>query len=650
MTVREGERLFGAPTIDSGWVLVALGFLAVGCDRKSESAPKLAFELNSPSHGQKGVTRTPTLAWTDAKDESGYRVEIATDPSFAAPVFEASVDADVNTVMVPDGVIGTGKRYFWRVRAVRGDRTETASNAPFVFTALGWSRTYTSAGTDSVLETLSLGSSGYLSIGMVQGTSGQGIDLWIAQLDAEGAVQRERSLGGTGYDFGMGIAEGIGGGYFAVGNTSSFGAGLQDAWVLKLSTEGEIEWQRTIGSPVENTVYAYLVQNDGYLLAGTNVTSGEYDGWLLKLDAEGQVVWSRSYARADVDFFSSLLPIEGGGALVGATALDSEIVLLEIDALGAIVWQKSYSRGGVGEYPYLASLRPRTGGGARVMAEMADSDIDIVLFDVDADGEVIVSRSYGGTDYDGTFPIPTLDTPDGGTVFTAVTQSFGAGSQDIWLVRLDTDGDILWQKTFGSSSDDTPEDLVMTPGGGFLVSGSSYGEFGMGGYNGWIFEVDEDGVVDLNTPESGFWSSDAIGTTAAMTISVGTPLYVSASYPVTTTDPTASFDDTHLLVEAQSGAVGAIAAPEILQVLPGGPEELRPTWSQVVDARGYGVFRSSDGLYFRRIASVSGESLTYSDGLSVEPLVSGETYYYRVIAFGDQGYGEFSAIRAATAP
>jgi len=151
-----------------------------------------------------------------------------------------------------------------------------------------------------------------------------------------------RTYGGTRWDYARAIVPTFDGGYVVAGYTASFGAGADDAWVLKLDGSGNVVWQKTYGGSYADWAYAIAPTFDGgYVVAGNTVSfgaAGSFDAWVLKLDGRGNVVWQKTYGGSSADSAHAIAPTFDGGYVVagsawsfGAGSYDAWVLKLEAD-------------------------------------------------------------------------------------------------------------------------------------------------------------------------------------------------------------------------------------------------------------------------------------------------------------------------------
>jgi hypothetical protein len=222
-------------------------------------------------------------------------------------------------------------------------------------------------------------------------------DMWLIRLDAAGNHLWNQTYGGTGDDFGHSVVETSGGDFVFLGHTDSFGAGRRDAWLVKTDSLGNHLWNMTYGGPLNDTAMLLTeVSGGGFAFCGNTFSygAGLEDGWLVRVDAAGNHLWNQSYGGPEFESLNDLVEVSSGGfALVGHT--------------------RSYGAG----------------------------NWDIWVVRTDAAGNLLWHQPYGGINYDLGYSIIELTT--GGFMFCGATQAYGAGHYDIWLVNI-PDPDIWW--------------------------------------------------------------------------------------------------------------------------------------------------------------------------------------------------------------
>jgi len=174
-------------------------------------------------------------------------------------------------------------------------------------------------------------------------------DFWLVKLDADGDIEWQKLFDKQQHDFARGLQIVSDGGYILTG-ISYRNYGNVDVWILKLDSQGEIEWQNLYGGSLRDFPYAVLESDDGgFMVAGTSPLPypvWEYP-WVMKLGVDGEILWQRKYDQLrEVRSGLTMIRANNGGFMLAGAQTGGHIFLLEIDSLGKPVWLNSdYSRG-----------------------------------------------------------------------------------------------------------------------------------------------------------------------------------------------------------------------------------------------------------------------------------------------------------------
>jgi len=339
-------------------------------------------------------------------------------------------------------------------------------------------------------------------------------DVWVFKLDGLGKVVWQRTYGGVGGDRANSVRQTADGGYIVVGFTGAAGvAGTLDAWVLKLDPNGNVAWQKTYGGPGDDVLSSVEPTGDGgYVLAGgTYLTAGFANAWVLKLDASGNVIWQKTYGGPYNDGANSAHPTPDGGYIVGGSTWSfgagrADAWVLKLDGDGNVVWQKTY--GGAGDETAL-SVKPTAGGGYIVAGNtnsFGSGSTDAWVLKLDASGNVIWQRAYG--DATSEWASSVVSTAGGAYVIAAKKD------QKAWLFKLDDDGDIVWEHTYSDESLPGAYEVALTRDGGYVVAV---------GWTASVLKVDANGAIagcaNIRTSTSIVASSSAtVGNSTATTV------------------------------------------------------------------------------------------------------------------------------------
>jgi hypothetical protein len=370
-----------------------------------------------------------------------------------------------------------------------------------------WDGTYGGESNDTVESLIEMPDGGYLLAGTW--TYNYSEDCLLIKTDPFGFLQWNKTYGGTGKDSLGELNTTADGGYIMAGRTTSYGVGDYDAWLVKFDALAQITWNKTYGGPDNDYIASFTETSDGgYALAGAwNLTtyndladglafqSLHGDFWLVKTTASGYMLWNKTYGGTGDDAALSLVATSDGGyALAGYTnsygAGQSDFWLVKTNADGNVEWSKTY--GGAGsEMAFRLVVTPDGGYSmAGVTNSFGAGDLDFWLVKTDSMGNMQWSKTYGGTDSDTAHSL--IVTSDDGYAIAGQTRSFGAGGFDFWLIKTDGYGNAEWNKTYGGTADDTVPTLIATSDGGYALAGSTW-SLGVGG-DIWLIKTNMFGI------------------------------------------------------------------------------------------------------------------------------------------------------------
>ncbi len=303
-----------------------------------------------------------------------------------------------------------------------------------------------------------------------------------------------RTYGGQRSDEGHSVLQTADGGYVIAGLTWSFGAGGTDAWLVKTDSVGDTLWTRTYGGARHDGV-ASVVQTaeGGYILTGKYWASDSsgYELWLIKTDAQGDTLWTRTFGCPRKDGGTAVLQTPDCGYVITGTtyfgAGGADFWLLRTDSSGDTMWTRTY--GGTDHDDGFFMLRTVDDGYVLVgcTESFGAGGEDVWLVKTDSSGDTMWTRTYGGTDDDCGYSV--AQTSDGDYLMVAETRSYGAGETDAWLLKTDSLGDTMWTRVYGGARRDECYSLALTPDGGCIIAGLTR-SFAAGESDLWLLKTD----------------------------------------------------------------------------------------------------------------------------------------------------------------
>lgn len=352
-------------------------------------------------------------------------------------------------------------------------------------------------------------------------TSGLGDwDYWIVKVDSLGSIQWQNTIGGIDYDILSCIQQTNDEGYILGGYSLSDLSGdktessigqSDDYWIVKVDSLGAIQWQNTIGGSLYDQLESIEQTTDGgYILCGysesyisgdkTENCNGWYDYWIVKIDSLGNIQWQNTIGGDEDDVLTSIQQTTDGGYILGGHSRSNiagdktegciggfDYWIVKVDSIGNIQWQNTI--GGSGD-DYLYSLQQTIDGGY-FLGGWSDSDIsgnktensnggyDIWIVKVNSIGNIQWQNTIGGSVWDELQSVQ--QTTDGDYILGGSSESNisgdktenSNGARDYWIVKVDSLGVIQWQNTIGGMFEERLYSIYKTTGRGCFLGGSS---------------------------------------------------------------------------------------------------------------------------------------------------------------------------------
>ena len=351
---------------------------------------------------------------------------------------------------------------------------------------LQWQRTIGGSGNDVATAVRATADSGFIVAGYSNSNDGDirgnhgGYDFLVVKLDKNDSILWQKSIGGNGDDFATDIKQTNDGGFIVAGYSNSSDSlvsgnhGANDFWMVKLTADGTIQWQKSYGGTSDDkAISIQQTSDDGYIVAGfsnsndgdlTN-NNGNNDFWLIKLTANGTLQWQKSLGGSSNDFATAVLQsIDGGYMVVGYTfSIDGDVT-------------------------------------------NNHGNTDYWLVKLDGNGNLKWQRTYGGSEND--YARSVIQTKDGGYLVGGYTASIDGdvtsnqGMDDEWVIRTDSLGNQLWQKTLGGSNNDRLFSIANADGTNLSLIGITNSTDGdipknQGSYDCWVVKMADATVLPV---------------------------------------------------------------------------------------------------------------------------------------------------------
>lgn len=446
--------------------------------------------------------------------------------------------------------------------------TLTFSFAQTIAPGIEWQKTIGGDSDDVVYSIEETFDKGYIIGGIsLSGISGDktdscngGIDYWILKLDSIGNIQWQKTIGGNGNDLLSNISQTIDGGYICGGSSNSYSSNQKsenclsplqnDYWILKLDYLGNIQWENTIGGNNADILKSIKPTLDGgYICGGFSLSNisydktenciGLYDFWIVKLDSIGNIVSQNSIGGDNWDQLNSVQETIDGGYICGGFSRSGisgykteanmgsfggeDYWVVKLDSLLNIQWQNTIG-GSAGDLLQSIQQTKDRGyicigfSGSQQSGDKAENSLggtDYWIIKLDTSGNIQWQNTIGGSGIDLAYSI--TQTQDNGFVVGGYSTSgisgdkseLSVGGADYWIIKIDSVGQIQWQKTIGGSNDDVIFSTKQISDMGYILGGTSLSdssgnktENSLGFNDYWIVKLYPDTTTGIKTPSS----------------------------------------------------------------------------------------------------------------------------------------------------
>ncbi|MBB4807624.1 hypothetical protein HNP38_002930 [Chryseobacterium defluvii] len=350
-------------------------------------------------------------------------------------------------------------------------------------------------------------------------------------------IQWQVTLGGSEFDYAQDIQKTTDGGYIMVGFSNSTdnditgNHGGEDCWVVKLNSSGAVQWQKSFGGSSDDRGLSIKQTSDGgYIISGSTFSidgdvtenQGASDYWILKLDSLGNMQWQKTYGNSLEDYARDIWQTADGGYIVAGDSA-SDIWILKLNSLGNLQWQKTL--GGSGQES-LKGIQETADNGFIISCWSNSNNGDVTgnhggddfwIVKLTSSGNIQWQKSLGGSGTD--YAMDLNQTADGGYIIAGssnsingdVTQNYG--DSDYWIVKTDSSGNIQWQKSYGGSNEDIAMSIRQTSDGGYIVAGYSneYPWSNLHGTNYWIIKLNSSGTLQWENTLGGAARDEPVG-------------------------------------------------------------------------------------------------------------------------------------------
>ncbi len=376
-----------------------------------------------------------------------------------------------------------------------------------LFTQHRWIKTYGSSGFDTGREVRQTSDRGYIIAGTTTSFGADSGNIYLIRTNYLGELLWTKNYGGDLKNRGAGVRQTADGGYVVLGMTRLLGSPWYDSdiYLIKTNASGETLWTKTYGD-TENIEYGISIDktvDSGYIIIGViTPTTAKQAIYLIKTNSQGDTIWSRKYKSRQINdgARSGQQTTDGGYIITGYSMIAlnfPNVYLIKTDSQGDTLWTKTY--GGFGQPGWGECVQQTTDGGYIIAGcagffSPADTSADVWLIKTDPRGDTLWTKKYGGNWREVGYSVH--QTFDGGYIVCGETYSFGAGESDVYLIRANNWGDTLWTRTYGGQYEEKGYSVRQTSDSGIVTCGHTY-SFGAGNNDVYVIKTDANGIVEI---------------------------------------------------------------------------------------------------------------------------------------------------------
>ena len=382
------------------------------------------------------------------------------------------------------------------------------NNQSFFNENIIWSKTFGGENSEGAASVIQTSDGGFVMCGY-SNIPNNNSNLLIIKTDNEGNEQWNYAFGGEGWEAGKSICETSTGDFVATGYSTSEGAGLQDVLAIKVSSGGELIWNKTFGGPGLDIGFSICETSDEKLLICGYTESfgaGMDDIYVLKLNENGDEIWNETYGGSESDLGRKIIELSDGNyAIIGTLGYSQgngirDVLLVKTDANGNIIWTQTY--GVTNDYQDAFSVKETSDGGFIIAAQSHIQAVDLLdayIIKTDSDGNLTWDYMYEGTDSFYDYAKDVVETANGNFLICGHTKNNENRINQAFIFLVDQDGNEIWAEEYGDIGSDWTNSICSTSDGNFVLAGHT-SSYGSGKHDAWLFKLQNHLTFVENNP------------------------------------------------------------------------------------------------------------------------------------------------------
>lgn len=349
-----------------------------------------------------------------------------------------------------------------------------------------WSRTFGGEDDSEAKSVKQTSDGGYIVAGItVMSDDEGGINVYLVKFNSNGNMEWSKVIGGARADYAEVVKQTSDGGYIVAGSTSSFGAGEEDAFIIRTDGKGNVLWSKTFGGKYnEEARNVEETKDGGYILSGwtSSFGAGGKDVYLIKTDSDGNEEWSRVFGAESDDAAYEVKQTQDGGYIVGGYTqklndkgeLTADAYIIKVDKNGKLEWARTLGTPYEDDQIMPSLFMPTSDEGYiyAQLAELATGEYKVFVFKVKPSFSETPSETTSGNFKVSSLSIEPTVAEEGEQVRISVTVTNIGNVEGTYTVMLKINGETL-----------STRDVTLKAGKSTTVSWSTSPSWTAGTYN-----------------------------------------------------------------------------------------------------------------------------------------------------------------------
>ncbi len=344
-----------------------------------------------------------------------------------------------------------------------------------------WTKYYGGDAYDEADAVVNAHDSGYIFVGFTQSYGlGRWGNAFIGKTTPSGDSLFTFHFGGSGMDVLTDVIQTSDGNYLTVGLSDSE-TDFEQAYIVKFNDQGDTLWTKTYGGAGKEIAYQVLETDDnGFIISAltSSTGAGAEDIWIIRINSSGDTLWTQTYGTAGNDAAYAICKTSDGAFAVTGVMDWSSLMVMKINTTGESLWTKTF---GGADFEEGTAIIEASNNDLMVLGHTSSSgagELDVYLLRLNSSGDMIFQKTYGSSAYEEGRDIMQLNT-DEFILAGNTTQNSTAGFMDYYIISVNAAGDTNWTKIIGGEGPERAYDLLNNGDGNFLVAGSNSASGGL---------------------------------------------------------------------------------------------------------------------------------------------------------------------------